>query len=105
MAAMLGALLAVPLTTSIALAMSGPMSAASAHDQMPCHKPAKPCPDCPQKVCPNMGACLINCFQPLSLPAAEAHLQGIVVSSRILPTPSQITAASLVPPLLRPPSV
>jgi hypothetical protein len=26
-----------------------------------------------------MGACLVNCFQPLSLPAAAAHLQGMVV--------------------------
>jgi hypothetical protein len=104
MVAMLGALVSVPMTTSMVVAMAGPMAAAAA-GEMPCHKPAKPCPDCPQKGCPEMGSCLVKCFQPLSPPIAEARLQGMVASSRVLPAASQVSAESLVPPLLRPPSV
>jgi hypothetical protein len=78
------------------------MTASAASNQMPCHKP---CPECPQKVCPNMGACLLNCFQPMSPPVAEVRLRGTIASSLVLPAPSQVVAASLVPPLLRPPSV
>jgi hypothetical protein len=104
MVAMLGSLVTLPMTTSIAVAMAGPTTAATA-DQMPCHKPAKPCPDCPQKVCPNMGSCLVKCFQPLSSPVAEVFSQGLVVNSRVLAAPSQVVSGSLTPPLLRPPSV
>ena len=104
MVAMLGSLVTLPMTTFIALAMTGPTTAAVA-DQMPCHKPAKPCPNCPQKVCPNMGSCLVNCFQPLSSPVAEVFSQGLIANSRVLAAPSQIVLGSLTPPLLRPPSV
>lgn len=104
MVAMLGSLVTLPMTTSIAVAMAGPTTAATA-DQMPCHKPAKPCPDCPQKVCPNMASCLVKCFQPLSSPVAEVFSQGLVVNSRVLAAPSQVVSGSLTPPLLRPPSV
>jgi hypothetical protein len=105
MLAMLGALIAVPMTTSTTLAMAGPTTASAAADEMPCHKPAEPCPDCPQKVCPNMGACLVGCFQPLSPAIAETWLQGIAATSLVLPARSQVLATSLVPPLLRPPRV
>ncbi len=106
MVAMLGALAVVPMTTSIALAMAGPIPAASAAaEQLPCDKPANPCPDCPQKVCPDMSSCLVACAQPLSSPTAEAFLYGKVVPSRVPPAPSQVAAESLIPPLLRPPSV
>lgn len=105
MLAMLGALVAMPMTTSAALAMAGPVTASPAPDKMPCHEPADPCPDCPQKVCPDMGACLVNCVQPLSPAIAEAGLRGTATSSLVLPAPSQVPAAALVPPLLRPPSV
>ena len=107
MVAMLGALVSVPMTTSIVVAMAGPMTATATvvTGEMPCHKSTKHCPDCPQKVCPDMGSCLVKCFQPLSPPIAEARLQGMVASSRVLPTASQVSAESLVPALLRPPSV
>jgi hypothetical protein len=105
MLAMLGALISVPMSTSVALAMAAPATASPAHDQMPCHEPADPCPDCPQNICPDMGACLVHCFQPLSPAVAEARLHGTAVRSQVLPSPSPILAASLVPPLLRPPSV
>jgi hypothetical protein len=103
MVAMLGALIAMPMTTSMALAMSAPMAASSAADEAPCHKPAKkPAKHCPD--CPDMGTCLVKCFQPLSAPVAETSLLGIVVALCVLPEPSQIAAGSLIPPLLRPPS-
>ena len=102
--AMFGALLSMPMTASYALAMaaakSGPTAAVG---QMPCHD--KNCPDCPQKVCPDMGNCLVKCFQSLSAPAAEARLRGVVPSERVMPAPTRVTASSLTPPLLRPPSV
>ena len=105
MVAMLAALIALPMTTSIALAMAGPMVAKSAAHEMPCHKPVKPCPNCPQKVCPDMGTCLVKCFQPLASPLAEATLPQTAVSLRVSPGLSQITSGSLIPPLLRPPSI
>jgi hypothetical protein len=105
MLAMLGALITVPMATPSVLAMAGPMTASPSPDKMPCHKPVKPCPDCPQKVCPDMGTCLVNCFQPLSPAITESRLQGTAAGSLVLPAPSQVLAAALVPPLLRPPSV
>jgi hypothetical protein len=38
-------------------------------------------------------------------PVSEARLQGEVIVGRVAPMPVAITAGSLVPPLLRPPSV
>jgi hypothetical protein len=105
MVAMLGALIALPMTTSIALAMAGPLVAKSTAHEMPCHKPVKPCPNCPQKVCPDMGTCLVKCFQPLASPLAETTLPHATVSLRVPPGLSQAANSSLIPPLLRPPSV
>ena len=104
MVAMLGALIALPMTTSMALAMSAPTIASSTAEDMPCHKPAKkPAKHCPG--CPDTGTCLVKCFQPLSALVAETCLLGVVAAPRVLPEPSQIAAGSLIPPLLRPPSV
>ncbi len=107
MLAMLGALISMPMTSTYAFAMAAGAKTATiaSMDEMPCHKPAKPCPDCPQKVCPDLGTCLVKCFQPLSPPVTEADLQRDVVSARVRPEPSQVPATSLIPPLLRPPSV
>ncbi|MFA5956374.1 hypothetical protein [Hyphomicrobium sp.] len=115
MVAMLGALLSMPMASTYAFAMSAQSTsmAADSHDtsmasmskDMDCAKPANHCPNCPQKFCPEMGSCLVKCFQPLSPPAAEARLQGVVPRERVMPTPSRVTASSLIPPLLRPPSV
>jgi hypothetical protein len=104
MIAMLGALIALPLTTSMALAMSAPTAASSTADEMPCHKaakkPAKPCPDCP-----DVGTCLVKCLQPLSALIAEAGHPGVGAISCVPPAPSVTAAGSLIPPLLRPPSI
>src|SRR5262245_9076623 len=111
MLAMFTALLSMPLTATYAFAMSSKASASAdmtmsaQGDEMPCHKMKKPCPDCPQKVCPEMGNCLVKCFQPLPTPVSEARLHGDVIASRVAPAPSEVPASSLIPPLLRPPRV
>ncbi|MBN9290020.1 MAG: hypothetical protein J0H36_02625 [Hyphomicrobium denitrificans] len=112
MLAMLGALISMPLTATYVLAMTGAHPAVSDHvtmadakGEMPCQKPMKSCPDCPQKVCPEMGSCLVKCFQPLPVPVSEARLSCDVVAERLVPLPVAITTGSLIPPLLRPPSV
>jgi hypothetical protein len=115
MVAMLGALVSLPLASTYAFAMSAqsskPMAMNVAHDahkaaaeKMPCDGPVKHCPDCPQKVCPDMGSCLVKCFQTLS-PLAEAQLYGEITRDRVAPGRTMITVGSLIPPLLRPPSV
>ena len=104
MVAMLGALIALPMTTSMALAMSVPTVASSTADEMPCHKPAKkPAKHCPG--CPDMGTCLVKCFQPIASPLADTTLPHKTVSLRMSPGPSRAASGSLIPPLLRPPSV
>ena len=108
--AVFAALVSMPLATTYAFVMAGQaahvdtMKMAGA-DEMPCHKAAKPCPDCPQKVCPELGTCLVKCFQPVPSPAAEARLITERVSDRVAPTLARVAASSLIPPLLRPPSV
>lgn len=126
MLAMLGAVVAVPVSSTYALGMATSQhGAAAAHagqhakhaamDQhtrhasgakqdMPCHKPVKHCPNCPQNACPDLGNCLVKCFQQLSPPQAEAQLLGIIPRARVAPAPSRVSASSLIPPLLRPPS-
>jgi hypothetical protein len=112
MLAMLGALMSMPLTATYAFAMASAkpaaahgMSMADAKGEMPCHKPMKPCPHCPQKVCPEMGSCLVKCFQPLPPPISEAQLLGDGITGRVAPMLVAVTAGSLIAPLLRPPSV
>jgi hypothetical protein len=116
MVAMLGALVSMPMTATYAFARSGKvatMAMEPAHDMdmsatktpMPCDSPAKHCPDCPQKVCPDMGSCLLKCFQPFQSPLDEALFIGKIVRDRVAPGHALVTAGSLTPPLLRPPSV
>ncbi len=112
MLAMLGTLLSMPLTATYAFAMAGAaraishdMSMTDAKGEMPCHKPMKSCPGCPQKICPEMGSCLVKTFQPLPPLVPETRLQGDVIVGRVAPMPVAVTAGSLIPPLLRPPSV
>ncbi len=111
MVAMLSALVAMPLTATYAFAMSGnttasaKMAMSGQADEMPCHKAGKHCPDCPQKFCPEMANCLVKCFQPLSPPLSDAALYRDIFSDRVAPAPALVTAGSLIPPLLRPPSI
>jgi len=108
MLAMLGAPVVMPLTSTYALAMAGTAHAAqTSAAEMPCHKPAKPapCPNCPLKACPEMGTCLVKCFQQLVPPLAGGMQLAPPVVVLLAPEPSAVTASSLVPHLLRPPSV
>lgn len=112
MLAMLGMIVSMPLTATYALAMAGAqptsshhMTMADAKGEMPCHKPMKSCPDCPQKACPEMGSCLVKCFQSLAAPVSEARRSRDVILGRVAPSLGAVTAGSLIPPLLRPPSV
>jgi hypothetical protein len=108
--AMLSAVMAMPLTASYAFAMSGhsdasaQMAMSGTTGEMPCHKTGKSHPDCPQKFCPEMGNCLVKCFQPMPVPLAEAAFYRDAVVDRVAPKPALVTSGSLVPPLLRPPS-
>lgn len=106
---MFAALVSMPLATTYAFVMAGQASRADTMnmagiDEMPCHKAAKHCPDCPQKVCPELGTCLVKCFQPVPSPVAQARLHPELVSDRVAPALARISASSLIPPLLRPPS-
>lgn len=116
MIAMLGALVSFPLTATYAFAMSGEtsMTAVDAHtmnksaisDAMPCHKAAKYCPGCPQKICPDMGNCLVKYFQPLSSPIGEQRQSlNKPIGERIIPVESRVTVGSQIPLPLRPPIV
>jgi len=118
MFAMLVALVAVPLASASVVAAPGAPDGMAAMDtahamadaaaeEMPCHRSAPPqhCPDCPQQACPNLGACLVKCFQTLSSPLTAIVLHRDVASSRIAPALSPARPGSLTPPLLRPPSV
>jgi len=107
MLAMLGAGVVVPMTTAHAAAKPGMTHSMSAGTKaMPCHKPGNPCPNCPQKACPDMGAgCLVKCSQPVASPAAAVFSYAPAVSSRLLSAPPQAVSGSLSPLLLRPPIV
>lgn len=110
MVAMLSAVMVMPLAAAYASTMSGhagasaTMAMSGTADEMPCHKTDKSHPDCPQKFCPEMGNCLVKCFQPMAAPIVGAALYRDAVIDRVAPTPALVTAGSLIPPLLRPPS-
>jgi hypothetical protein len=107
--AMLGAGVVVPMTATHAAAkprMTSTSSMSVATEAMPCHKPANPCPNCPQKGCPDMGAsCLVKCSQLVATPAAVALTYTPVMRSRLASPPRQAVSGTLTPPLLRPPIV
>ena len=100
--AMVMALVAIPVGITLAASKSHTATVmADNADNMPCNHP---CPGC-AKPCPDMGNCLLKCFQQL-WPAPNqtsftgSFLRGLValgVSRRIVEAP--------IPPLLRPPSV
>ena len=98
------ALVAIPAGIALASAKSDMASMAAmadGSDDMPCHHP---CPGC-AKPCPDMGGCLLNCFQPLSDAPAQASVQAHTVRNLIPPGLSRRISEAPIPPLLRPPSV
>ena len=103
--AMFGAVITMPLTATYAMAKAAAMSSAGAMGDMPCHNAAKHCPDCPQKVCPELGTCLMKSFQSLFQLVASTPLHRPLVTMRVLPAPPQVADDLVIPPLLRPPIV
>ena len=99
--AMVMALVAIPAGIALASAKSDMAAMAGSSDDMPCNHP---CPGC-AKPCPDMGSCLMKCFQPLSNAPAQAIVQRYHVHDLIPPGLSQRIAEAPIPPLLRPPSV
>jgi hypothetical protein len=99
--AMAMALAAIPAGIALASAKSNMMAMADNSGDMPCHHP---CPHC-AKSCPDMGSCLLKCFQPLSNVPSSVSPEGHDANSVAPPALSQRIAGTPVPPLLRPPSV
>jgi hypothetical protein len=105
MVAMLAALVYVPLSTASALAIASAPHMQASTGEMPCHKQAKHCPDCPQQSCPDMAACLAKCFQSFSAPAPVEMARTFVASIRLRPALSRVPDTPSIPPLLRAPRV
>jgi hypothetical protein len=99
--AMVMALVAIPAGITLASAKSDMAAMTASSDDMPCNHP---CPGC-AKPCPDMGSCLLKCFQPLSQVPALAVVERHPVGDLIAPGVSQRMTAAPIPPLLRPPSV
>jgi hypothetical protein len=99
--AMSVALAAIPAGIVLASAKSSMTEMADNTGDIPCHKS---CPHC-ARACPDMGNCLLKCFQPLSNLPSSASVRADNASSVALPALSQRIAEALIPPLLRPPSV
>lgn len=110
--AMFGTVVAMPFATTYAFAMANKLTAMSdnipataSHEDLPCHQAEKPHPHCPQKICPEMGTCLVKLFQPLPAPVGETRLDQRAMNDGVPPALARLTASSRVPLLLRPPSV
>ena len=93
------ALAAIPSGIALASAKSNMATMAGASGDMPC----KDCPDC-DKPCPDMGSCLLKCFQPLTQTPASANVGGDVFKHFVPNRLSDRIAEAPRPPLLRPPS-
>ena len=99
--AMVMALAAIPAGVALASAKADAAVMADNADDMPCQHP---CPGC-AKPCPDMGTCLLKCFQPLSNLPAQENAQSYSVRELIVPELSRRISEAAIPPLLRPPSV
>src|SRR5882672_11079501 len=95
------ALAAIPAGIVLASAKSHMTTMADNSGDMPCDKS---CPHC-AKTCPDMGSCLLKCFQPLSNIPSSVSPEGYDASSVEPLALSQRIAGTPIPPLLRPPSV
>jgi hypothetical protein len=98
---MVVALVAIPAGIALASAKSDMAAMTASSDDMPCNHP---CPGC-AKPCPDMGSCLLKCFQQLSNAPMQPGVQGHSVRDLIPPGLSRRISEAPIPPLLRPPSV
>lgn len=99
--AMLAAILSAPATTTYAFAMAD--QAASAME-MPCHDQPDPCPDCAKSACPDMGSCLLKCFQVVASIPTASLLASPPPAADQTSLHGRSELGSLISPLLRPPS-
>ena len=99
--AMVMALVAIPAGIALASAKSDMAAMSASSDEMPCNHP---CPGC-AKPCPDMGSCLLKCFQQLSNAPVQPGMQAHNVRDLIAPGLSRRISEAPIPPLLRPPSV
>ena len=108
MLAVLGMVAVVPLGSTLAGEKVGVVTSDHSSGDTPCHKPVKseqPCPDCPQKSCPDGAACMVKCFQQLSAVLPKALVFKIPASKTgVLAERFAPPLRSLSPPL-RPPIV
>jgi hypothetical protein len=98
---MVMALVAIPAGITLASAKSDMAAMTASSDDMPCNHP---CPGC-AKPCPDMGSCLLKCFQQLSTAPMQPSVHGYSMRDLIPPGLSRRMVAAPIPPLLRPPSV
>ena len=99
--AMACAVVAVPAGIALAAVKANAVAAAGQSHGMPCDHP---CPGC-AKQCPEMGICLLKCFQPpLSEVATQTAFELPRGSSLVPLGRTERLAEAAVPPLLRPPS-
>jgi hypothetical protein len=101
--AMAMALVAIPAGITLASAKNGMAVAMAdnADDAMPCDHP---CPGC-AKPCPDMGSCLLKCFQPLTPTPVQVSINAPLLRGLVPFGLSRRIAEAPIPPLLRPPSV
>ena len=99
--AMALALAAIPAGIVMASAKSEMAAMAGSSDEMPCHHP---CPGCANP-CPDLGTCLLKCFQPLFEGPGQASVEMSQVRGLVPLGLSRRIAEAPIPPLLRPPSV
>ena len=73
--AMLGAIVELPTAAiaTLSMAMAAPAAPHAAADQTS----HKSCAHCPKKACPDLGACLVKCFQIMYSPLAKSCLPGV----------------------------
>ena len=105
MIAMLGMLLAVPVSSNAALAISVQAVSMAAAGEMPCHQPAKPCPECPPKGCSGTATCLAKCANAVPSLVSGHELDAGTEPGAIPPGLARVAKTLITPPLLRPPSV
>src|SRR5262249_21984506 len=99
--AMAMALSAIPAGIALAAAKSQAMEMAADADEVPCHHP---CPHC-AKPCPDVGSCLLHCFQPLASVFLPTGILAHAVRELVAPALSRRISEAPIPPLLRPPCV
>ena len=104
--AMVTGLMAVVLTAPVAKMDHAMMGHSASHgaDQSGVTGCAH-CPNCPHEGCPDLAGCLAKCFQPIFDMTKTAATFEPAVHTQVTMAAMPVLGGSLIPPLLRPPSV